>query len=350
MIRLLKFIFIFICSTSFAQQSGAFSIYLLGDGGEDVAPGKALTMLQERLLADSNSAVIFLGDNVYPSGLNLKKPSTILHLESQLQILKEYRGKVYFIPGNHDWDAQKKNGVKKVKVQEEYVEQYIKTKTTVANKDSSTFLPKNGFPGPETVMLTDKLRLIIIDTQWFLHFFKKGKNGTKKRTAEVFYKQLDSLLSIAKTNKEQVVIAAHHPIYTNGQHSRAKQPWRFLVNRTPLQFFGLMGVNRLYSQDINQPRYKRMSKRMLEVLDKYDNVTFVSGHEHNIQCFKEHKNRYIVSGSGSKLSRLSRRRRFLPIFEDDKKTGFVKIDYLQGKYISTTVYRSGEPAKVLEGY
>jgi hypothetical protein len=199
-------------------------------------------------------------------------------------------------------------------------------------------------------MLSKKLRLIIIDTQWFLHFYKKGKEGTKKHTKELFYTRLDSLLAFAKNNNEQVIIAAHHPLYSNGSHSRAKQPLRFLINRTPLQLFGLMGVNRLYSQDIDQPRYKKMRKRMLDVFSKYDNITFVSGHEHNLQCFKENKNRYVVSGSGSKLSKLSRRKRFDPVFTDDSKTGFVKVNYSIIDYISTTIYRAGEEPKILEGY
>lgn len=348
--KILKLVLFLVCSSVYAQTSVPYSVYLVGDAGEDTVTGKALLLLKEELLANPNSAVIFLGDNVYPKGLDPSKPLSVMHLESQLQILKDYRGQVYFIPGNHDWDAQKRKGLKKVTDQEKYVNEYIRSKTVVSTKDASVFLPKNGLPGPETVMLTKDLRLIIIDTQWFLHFFKKNTSGSKKATRVQFYKQLDSLLLIAKNNHEQVIIAAHHPLYSNGQHSRAKQPFRFLVNCTPFQIFGLCGINRLYSQDLPQLRYKKMRKQLLSAIDKYDNITFASGHEHNLQCFKEQGNRYVVSGSGSKRSRLAKRKKFNAFFEDDSTTGFIKIDYSGEGYRSTTIYRVGEKEKVLGGY
>ncbi len=348
--NLLKLFFLFFCFSAIAQESTVYSVYLVGDAGEDTIPGKALLMLKDELTKNPNSTVVFLGDNVYPSGLKVNNKSSALHLESQLQILKEYNGKVYFIPGNHDWDAQKRKGSKILKNQELYVEDYLKIKTTVENKDQETFLPKDGLPGPETVLLANGLRLIIIDTQWFLHLYKKNSKGTKKETKELFYKRLDSILIAAKKNHEQVIVAAHHPIYTNGQHAKAKQPFRFLVNYTPFQVFGLLGINRLYSQDIAQPRYKKMRKNMLTIFNKYDNIAYVSGHDHNLQCFKEIGNRYVVSGSGSKRSHLLKRKKFNSIFQDDKKTGFIKLDYTVDGYNSTTIYRVGEDVKVLEGY
>ncbi len=93
-----------------------------------------------------------------------------------------------------------------------------------------------------------------------------------------------------------------------------------------------------------------MRKQMLNILNKYDNIVFASGHDHNLQCFKEGSNRYLVSGSGSKRSHLKKRKRFDSVFQDDKTTGFVKLEYSDGKYKSTTIYRVGEKEKVLEGY
>lgn len=170
---IIKCSFLFFFFSSFAQEASQHKVYLVGDAGEDTSPGKALLLLKDELIANPNSSVVFLGDNVYPSGLKKDSKESVLHLESQLQILKEYKGNVFFIPGNHDWQAQKRNGLNILKDQEIYVEDYLKKNSTAANKENTTFLPKNGLPGPETVMLNDKLRLIIIDTQWFLHFYKK---------------------------------------------------------------------------------------------------------------------------------------------------------------------------------
>jgi len=332
-----------------AQQHAAFSVYLVGDAGEDTTSGKALLMLESELQKDSASAVVFLGDNVYPSGFSYNNAMSKLHLESQLNILRSYRGQAYFIPGNHDWDAQRRNGLRKIGEQQQYVNEFLQKHSPVANRNSAAFFPANGLPGPASVMLNARLRLVMIDTQWFLHFYKKGSTGSKRQTIEAFYRQLDSLLAYSAAQGQQVIVTAHHPMFTNGEHSRRLQPIRFLVNYTPLKVFGLFGLDRLFSQDLSQPRYRKMRKRILASFNKYNNIIYASGHDHNVQYFREGKVSYIVSGNGSKLSHLRKKKRFDPIFEDDTKTGFVKLEYSAGQKVKIIVYRVGEDVKVLEG-
>lgn len=333
--------FLFFPFSFFAQSNAFFSVYLVGDAGKDTSPGEALLMLKKELLLNPNSAVVFLGDNVYPNGMKVDEHARLC-LESQLQILKEYKGKVYFIPGNHDWASQTYKGLKVLKAEQLYVQSYLRNNTSVANKNDKTFLPENGLPGPETLMLSGGLRLVIIDTQWFLHFYKKNKIISKRNTKELFYQKLDSILSFAKQNGEQVIVAAHHPLYTNGEHSRSLQPIRFLVNYTPFQIFGIFGLNRLFSQDMEQPRYKKMRKRILKSLNKYDNILYASGHDHNLQYFEHNGNRYSVSGAGSKFESLRKNKKFDSLFEDDTQTGFMKLDYSKNKKGDLIIYRSGE--------
>ncbi len=346
---LLKLLFVLFPIAISAQEIQPYSVYLIGDAGEDTIPGKALLMLKEELLSHPNSTVVFLGDNIYPKGLNSKDKKSALCLESQLHILNNYKGSVYFIPGNHDWQLQGPKGLKRLKKQQIFVDAYLKEKTTASNKNTAAFLPENGLPGPETVMLNNKLRLIIIDTQWFLHLYKKNKIQSKKHTEELFYTRLDSLLNLAKQNNEQVLITAHHPMFTNGQHSLSRQPLRFLNNKTPLQLFGLVGMNRLLSQDISQPRYKKMRKRMMQSFDKYDNIIYAAGHDHNLQCFKQGANRYIVSGAGSKLAPFNKKKTFDSVFQDDTKRGFINVQYSADGTHTFIVYRVGEKEKIVEG-
>jgi calcineurin-like phosphoesterase family protein len=344
----LFFFFLFFCVHAQNQQS--FTVYLIGDAGEDTASGKALLMLEKELKNSPESAVIFLGDNAYPSGFSKKSPDSKLRLESQLRILTSYKGQAYFIPGNHDWDAQKRNGLKKIKEQQVYVDDYLKKNSVIANKDLGAFYPLEGLPGPSTVMLNDSLRLIMIDTQWFLHFHKKNKTGTKKKTAEVFYKRLDSLLTFSESHGEQVLMAAHHPVFTNGNHCSNRQPWRFLTSYTPFKIIGWCGVDRFLSQDITSLRYSRMRKRMLDCMEKHSNIIYAAGHDHNVQFHRYGNNKFIVSGNGSKVSRLKKKAHFEAYFQDDSATGFVKIEYFKGKIIRTSIYRAGQEIKILEGY
>ncbi len=349
-ISLILFLFNVFSLSVFSQNTGNYSVYLIGDAGEDTLSGKALLMLQDELLKNTNSAVVFLGDNIYPAGLKKNDRKSAAHLESELTILNKYKGQVYFIPGNHDWAEQSSSGLKRIKNQEKYVSEYLKTKSSIANKNNATFLPSDGLPGPTSVMLNKNIRLITIDTQWFLHRHKKNKTGSKKNTERLFYIHLDSLLNVAKQNNEQVIITAHHPMFSNGQHSKNKQPTRFLLNKTPLGVFGFMGLYRSYSQDLAQPKYRRMRGRILIILNQYNNIIYASGHDHNLQCIMGDNNRYIVSGAGSKLSPLRKKKKFDSVFQEDKKTGFVKVVYEPNGLHTTIVYRAGEEPKQIEGF
>jgi hypothetical protein len=338
------FLLFFFCVSFFTlslqgQNDSTFSVYLIGDAGEDTVQGPALRMLTDELKKDSLSAVVFLGDNVYPAGLITTSMRSQQRMNAQLKCLDNYKGAAFFIPGNHDWNAQKRKGLQILEAQELYVEKHISVKT--ATEKSSGFYPENGLPGPVSKLVAPGLRLVIIDTQWFLHRHKKGRRGTEKQTAQAFYYSLDSILARAKEDQEQVIVAGHHPLYSNGQHAKPKQPWRFLVHYTPFRIFGLMGLTRLFSQDIPQPDYRRMQQRLLQSINAYDGIIYAAGHEHNMQLLHEKRNRFIISGSGSKLTELRRRREHKAILEDDQHVGFVRLDFAGNKLVATTVFREG---------
>ena len=89
---------------------------------------------------------------------------------------------------------------------------------------------------------------------------------------------------------------------------------------------------------------------MLKSFDQYDNIIYASGHDHNLQCFKNGANRYIVSGAGSKLTSFNKKKKFDAIFQEDTKTGFVKISYAADGSHTTTIFRVGEKEKLIEGF
>lgn len=74
-----------------------YAVYLIGDAGKDTISGPALQMLDNLLTREGkNASVIFLGDNVYPRGLENpvhtieKSQRKIL---SQLQVADSFTGK-----------------------------------------------------------------------------------------------------------------------------------------------------------------------------------------------------------------------------------------------------------------
>ncbi len=326
---LLGLLFLF-CLKGYAQTDQTF--YLIGDAGKDTNSNALLLKIKGLIEKDSNSTLVFLGDNIYPKGIELKEKKRKLSekkLNNQLDILQNYPGNAFVIPGNHDWRQGRMRGLEAVKEEGVYVEKYLDNSAT-KNRTSQNFVPANGLPGPYTYVIDKKYRLIALDIQWWLHkqpFHPVGMMDdlTKKEMELQFFKNLDSLLALSKKNGERVLICAHHPLFSNGSHGRLKQPFRFLNNFT---FLGILGGYRYFSQDIEQPRYKRIKKKLLQSFKPYENIFYVSGHDHTIQYHKHEKNHYFVSGAGSKYVK-SNSKRYLNEFEYYDGLGAISITFLK---------------------
>lgn len=342
----------FLCMVLFGTvqaQEVKHSIYLIGDAGKDTLAGPALRMLETQLDSNPTSTVVFLGDNIYPAGLEGKDGSkkrriSELKLLSQLERTKSVTGHVFWVPGNHDWKAGRWKGQWIVQREENFVESYYANNPGIQNDSGQVFLPKGALPGPSMATVEEhNFNLIAIDVQWWLQsqFFHKvpteyGLN--KRRMEERFLEKLDSLLALSVADGKLTLIAAHHPMYSNGHHGAAKQPLRFLINWVPpFQLFGIIGLNRALVQDIPQPRYKRIRNKILSVINKYENIIYVSGHDHNLQYIKKDKNHHLISGSGSKRSSISRDK-FGATYMDDQNYGFMRLDLLDNGQIKCHVF------------
>ena len=312
------------------------SIYLIGDTGSDTIPSDALQLLAFEIFDDSSSSVVFLGDNCYPQGLNphmSQKQLSIAQrkLVAQFELFSGYLGNVAIIPGNHDWSSGKTSGKRAVEAQAELTNAWFRMHSKVRNREQGVFSTPAGFPGPKLLQLDSNINLIALDSQWWLQrgLFKPvgrkpGMNRRQMRARAL--QQLDSMLAVTSLKGELTLVAAHHPLYSNGRHVHVNEPFRFLINYTPLQLFGLLGLNRYFSQDLTQPRYKRYRKSVESVLTKYPNAIYAAGHEHAMEYFKKDSLHSIVSGSGSKLSELDRYR-YPAHFMDDLQHGFFRITF-----------------------
>jgi len=339
---------------AYSQESKPVqTIYFIGDTGLDTIPSLAVQLLAFECFDNQNSTTIFLGDNVYPSGLHLGNRTKALKsqriLLNQFDLFQNYMGRMFWLAGNHDWRNGKVSGRLAVLQQAEFCNNWFKEKSLVSNRNAFVFTPLGARIGPVTSKLSDNLLLVMFDSAWILHhdvFHRVTReNGLSTRaTLEKFYSSLDSLLSEATKQGNQVVIAAHHPVFSNGVHSHRKEPLRILINYTPLQFFGLFGLNRLMNQDLFQPRYIRFRRHMTEILSKYPGAIYIAGHEHNLQYLEYNNVNYVVSGAGSKTSRLDRYR-YPSKFMDDSQTGFFSLEVFPDGEIWLNAYGSKSRGK-----
>ena len=283
------------------------SIYLIGDAGNaDLNEStSALKALKEQLQNNStkNDLVIFLGDNIYEKGLPSKdhKDRDLAEHRMNIQIdaVKDFKGKVLFIPGNHDWYSDGPIGLKR---QEKYIENAL--------KDKNAFLPKKGCP-IEEIDVSEHIVILVIDSQWYLENWDDHSNMNENcdiKTRTEFFLEIEGVLK--KNSEKTVIIAMHHPTYTNGTHGG-----KFNFNNhlfpfkkgVPLPILGsfiaqLRTVGGVSPQDRSNNRYNKLMKRITTMVKGSEKVIFVSGHDHNLQYIENDGIKQIISGSGSKLS------------------------------------------------
>jgi hypothetical protein len=329
------FLYFLIPSVIVAQQEEVLHrIILVGDAGK-LVEGKSI--VSDAIAAhikpgDKHATIVFLGDNIYPKGFPSREDNdyekSIEILSKQLLPFKDYKAKVYMMPGNHDWQKSGPLGWGRVKRESDWVNRL--------REDNIIFFPKNGCPGPEEVILSDSLVLVIMDTQWWLHPYEKPgvwDDCPCKTEKEVITK----LKRIAYRNRgRHIVFASHHPMRSNGVHGGYYTWKQHLFPFTDLYrnaYIPLPILGSIYPivrgelgnvQDIRHPEYKNMVKHIEEAMSAAPNVLYAAGHDHTLQLIREEERAYIVSGSGSNRQRVNKTKDS-PFVSEQR--GYVEVEY-----------------------
>lgn len=300
------------------SEKPVYSVYLSGDGGEPLPDGTDpyIKALKTELNAcDSNAALVYLGDNIYPAGLpgyaDPKRKTYEQVLNEQMDAYAQFKGKVFWVAGNHDWDDGHEEGLDKRLNQERYIEQQ--------SGRGNIYYPDSACPGPATVMLDDNTVLVLLDTQWWLHQFDKPKDkalcgvSTEEELTQSLRAEFD------KHKGKTIFVAAHHPMETCGPHG-GKYPLRshffplLEFNRklwVPLPILGGIYViarkSARYIQDTPNKHYRRMVNAFEGVFEEYPGTVYVNGHDHSLQLIRKKKVNYLTSGSASQASHVVRK-------------------------------------------
>jgi Omp85 superfamily domain/Calcineurin-like phosphoesterase len=310
-----------LCAINFCaaqNKTGSnYTVFLIGDCGE---PDKGLrdknfTALKADLQrADSGSCILFLGDNIYNSGMPAPGSSYRAvaeeRINAQVKLLENFKGRAFFIPGNHDWNNGKTNGVQQLKNEEDHI-------LALQNKNIQ-FLPSNGCPGPTELPLADNITLVMMDSQWWLQ--QNGRPGVESDCdCKTEDQVLTALKDIVYRNRDKLLIfAAHHPFKTYGKHGgyyTLKQHIFPLTEANENLYIPLPVLGSIYPivrgvfgniQDVKNPVYKKMIQSVDEILTTHPYCIRVAGHEHNLQLIQQNNQQYIVSGSGCKTSQVKK--------------------------------------------
>lgn len=324
-----------------------YSVFLIGDVGapELKKPGEpSLNFMRRQMLAAGpNSTTIYLGDNIYEYGLPEEgaydRKVSEDRIIAQLNVLRDYPGEKYMIPGNHDWKQGRPGSVAQVNRQQRFVEDYMTRDSAAFAYTGDFFIPRDACPGPFEVRLQDDLVMIAINSQWFLQTEERpygANSGCGVANETDFYAQLEDI--IERNKDKNVMVIAHHPLFSDGIHggffTLADHIFPlsivFKYAFVPLPVIGsVYPFARKYggiSQDIPHPLYQAYKKGLMEIFAKYPNIVYANGHEHNLQYFKVDATHFITSGSGCKTQHVRTGSSAGATFSDKEK-GFSRVNY-----------------------
>lgn len=323
--------FFLITNLSFSQES----IYLIGnmDGPE---LKKRLVQLETTIKNEDNSnsqTLLLLGDIKQENRLN--EQLLINFIKGQ----KSSGVNVLSVTGDHDWDNSGYYGLDTVSALKD------RFKSAIGN---NIFIPKKDCPGPYVKDIGEHLRIIGINSQWWLHPYRKilptdseCKNILKVQILE----ELDE--AIESANGRKVIIVAHHPLISGGvfggNSNLLGQLFPFAHNnprnKTFLPVFGTIyhsyrqNIGSL--QDFSNSVYKQYIKDIEDVLYDHENVIVCSSHEYDLQLLQLNNNYQIISGNLLRSAQVSEIEN--TIYKNNK-TGFAKLEFSANKEIKSKFY------------
>ena len=317
------------------------ALFLVGDAGGVDGDGNpvlrhladAVESWSEALARDSSVVVLFLGDNVYPSGYHdashQSNERDSIRLGNEISVLdgpqaRSNRARGIFIPGNHDWGNT--DGAEAL-----LLLQNQQARLGRARERDGTLVrlsPPAGSPGPEILDVGTTTRIITLDTHWWL------AERAESASREAFGRLAEA---IAEAGERDVIVAAHHPLETGGEHGGSISFWksigiRWLLNRT--------GSIR---QDLSSSVYQELIRELRVTFSRGRTpLVYAAGHDHSLQVFSGREpgdpEFSLVSGSGSDVSDVGSTAG--PLF-GLAAPGYMRIVFLRDGGVDLAVYATG---------
>jgi hypothetical protein len=286
------------------------SIFLLGDAGtaHHEPDPNLMELTRQATASPRGSLIVFLGDNVYPNGLVAEgapgREEGERRLEVQIDVARKSQRRAIFVAGNHDWERWGAGGLGAIGRVSEYLRERV--------PGLSIQLPDSACPGPVTLDAGTVARLVFLDTQWWLHSHDKPYGTTSRcraTTEDQVIGQLEATL--ASAGSRQVIVAAHHPLLTGGEHGgryglsrhifplRGLKRWLWIPIPVLGSIYPIARKMGITSQDLANGRNEYMRAQFAKAFAKNPPLLYAAGHDHNLQVFKGPYAKYsIVSGSG----------------------------------------------------
>ena len=287
-------------ATSQLPPDPVHSVYLVGSAGgvTSLDESPALSLLRRVLAkADTNSNVLFLGDNLAPYGMPSKKQderyreNAKQQIKTQLEVVEDYPGQVTFLHGDRDWAKYKIEGAER---QEDYIEKRV---------DEEIMLPTNGCGDPVLLEVSDDLGILVINSQWYLDDwdqYQEINEGCEAQSRASFRWRLTNL--VKGVRYKHVVVAMHHPVISRGPRG-GEHNLKTLFREGNIGPLSAWIRNKIgVKQDLHAPKMQELRDLLRNVFDEHTTVTFASGHEYLLQFGEWYDHPVVGSGTAARTS------------------------------------------------
>ena len=287
------------------------TLFLIGDAGAPAPSGHSVldALRSTATQARGHVVIVYLGDNVYPDGLpdslDSGRGAAETRLAAAVDVVVQSRARGIFVPGNHDWGTRSDTGASALRRQASYVAR--------RGAGAAAMLPEAGCPGPSVVDVGERLRLAVLDTEWWLQRATSDADAgpaCPTRNEQEIVGALQT--AIAAAGARNVVVVAHHPLVSGAAHGghfgwrdhvfplRDFSTWLWL----PLPLLGstypLLRESGAWVEDATNAAYRRMRSALDSVFGARPPLVYAAGHDHNLQVLAGTSVRHLlVSGGGS---------------------------------------------------
>ena len=323
-------------------------IYLIGNTATSKIKSEHLSDLQELFLREKNPfTLIHLGDILNPSDT----AGSITGIDPVMDFVQgRVNAKAIFTAGDMDWNNSGEDGLLMVRKLEEQIENLY--------GEQNIFLPSEGCPGPEIIDLTDNLRIIAINTQWWMHPFDHSEApdaNCSNLTKEEFIESLEE--AIDESVGRNILIIGHHPVISAGIYGGHMTFQQHLFpfadsrpgNKVPVP--GLGSFYAAYRQNVGTVRdkanedYQEFIDKMTDILSHHPGLVYASAHDYSLQLLEIENGFQLISGS---IIEKGPTRKEQGLRYSSSDYGFAKIEYYNSGEIRLGFYSVGnmEPIKL----
>jgi hypothetical protein len=343
-----------------APEDVASTLLRIGDAGKPARGGEPVLHALTRMAAAApeRTTVLFLGDNVYPRGmpdsLSPDRPEAERRLRDQIAAVRAAGVRGIFIPGNHDWARHAATGWAAIQRQEAVIR---------GAGGPVVLLPGKGCPGPAVVDVGARVRLVLLDTQWWLHGGPKPEPPDTTCVPDTEAGVADSVRgALRAAGSRLVIVAGHHPLESGGEHGghfgwkdylfplRKVASWLWVPLPLIGSIYPIARQHGVSAQDLSGASNRRMRAALEDAFEPQPPLVYASGHEHALQVFQPARAPYVlVSGAGI-LGHEGR-----VTWRDDTRfassaAGFMRLDVLQDRRVRLGVWTVDRGGAAVEAF